>query len=70
MAAPSELSIEDKKLMLDVLTTLRTYQLIGIIECRNWIELLFPEFALVRDQDADDLFAALAKINSGAGGTE
>jgi len=62
---PEELSIEDKRQVLEVITTLRNYQLIGIIEARNWIEKLFPEFGEFRDHDADAMFGELASLTAG-----
>jgi len=59
------MTIENKMKVLDVITTLRTYQLIGIVEARHWVEFLFPEFALFRDQEADQMFGEIARLSAG-----
>lgn len=61
----SSLSLEDKSKVLDIILNLRTYQLIGMIEARNWVEFLFPEFADFRDQDADEIFSQMASLSAG-----
>lgn len=61
MATASELSVADKvKVVNDILIPLRGYHLIGMIESRKWIELLFPEFADIRDREMDDYLQNLA----------
>lgn len=62
MTDASELSLADKKEILNIITTLRTYQLLGILEARNWIGKLFPEFEEVRDTESDDMFRELAQL--------
>lgn len=59
------MTIDNKMKVLDVITTLRTYQLIGIVEARNWIEFLFPEFAGFRDHEADNMFGEIARLSAG-----
>lgn len=59
------MTVENKQKVLDVITTLRSYQLIGIVEARNWIEFLFPEFGEFRDREADEMFSALASLSAG-----
>jgi hypothetical protein len=62
----SALPLEDKIQILErVVFGLRSYQLIGIVESRAWTELLFPEFAAVRDTEADDMFRQMAALNNG-----
>jgi hypothetical protein len=65
MENPSELPIDEKIKILEVITTLRNYQLLGIIEARAWIEILWPEFGVVRDREADEMFAEFARIKAG-----
>jgi hypothetical protein len=65
-ASPSALPLEDKIQILErVVFGLRSYQLIGILESRAWVELLFPEFAGVRDSEADEMFRQLANLSNG-----
>jgi len=56
----TELSVDDKQKMLDIITTLRSYQLLGIIEARDWIEILFPEFGEIRNRESDEMFKNMA----------
>jgi len=57
----SSLSVADKvKLVNEVLLPLRSYQMIGLIESRQWIEVLFPEFGDIRDREMDDYLRTLA----------
>lgn len=66
MSEPNALPLEDKIQILErVVFGLRQYQLIGIIESRAWVELLFPEFAEVRDREADQMFADMAALDNG-----
>lgn len=65
MSIVSELSIEDKRVFVDIIERLRFISVIGLIEARDWIELIFPEFAEVRDGDSDLLFLRMAQLQSG-----
>jgi hypothetical protein len=66
MSDVSTLTIQEKAAILsDVILPLRNYQLLGILETRNWIELLFPEFGEIRDREADAMFEEMARIKAG-----
>ena len=63
--AISDLNIEEKEKLISIVQTLRYANLIGLIEARDWIELIFPEFAQVRDQESDMLFLRMAQLQQG-----
>lgn len=57
----ADLNIEEKRVIIEsIILPLRGYQLLGIVEARDWIELLFPEFKEVRDREADEMFKQIA----------
>ena len=57
----ASLPVEDKiKVINEVLLPLRGYQMIGLIESRQWIEVLFPEFGDIRDREMDEYLRGLA----------
>jgi hypothetical protein len=65
MSEPSTLSVENKvKLINEVLLPLRSYQMIGHLEARKWIEVLFPEFGEIRDRELDQYLARIAEETS------
>lgn len=66
MNSVSELPIEDKRVLVEIIERLRFMNLLGQIESRDWIELIFPEFAEVRDEESDMLFLRMAQAQSGA----
>lgn len=65
MSDPSQLSIDEKSALVGILERLRLVNAIGIVETRDWIELIFPEFADVRDIESDQLFRDLANLQLG-----
>ena len=61
---PASLPVEDKvRLVNEVLIPLRSYQMLGLIESRAWIETLFPEFGDFRDREMDEYLHSLANAD-------
>jgi hypothetical protein len=62
---PRTLPVADKiKIINEVILPLRSYQIIGLIESRAWLEVLFPEFGDVRDREMDEYLHNLANNQS------
>lgn len=56
MSDASSLTVEEKiKIVNDILIPLRSYQMLGLIESRAWLEVLFPEFGTFRDREMEDI---------------
>lgn len=65
MAKASDLPLEDKRLIVEsIILPLRGYQMLGIVEARDWLEALFPEFGEVRDREADQAFKEMAELRN------
>lgn len=65
MSGASELDIKEKEILIGIIQNLRFSNLIGLIEARDWIQSIFPEFGLVRDSESDELFLKMARAQLG-----